>query len=239
MVMHMRRTAIRHAAAMALAMGVLVRADGAGPPLEIVDPGVGDVSGAAYPMRQFSVELSPHGFERTYRVPGRNDLLMRTDGALYAVFDESHYKRNPKYKKVVVYHHVVPAGTTFYIGEPNFKKIRSTGIRAVNLRVTDQYVQRAPSNSMKEVAGVKMLGEDGHADHKELGPSQYVDRRIVGGPPGPIHQVNEDISYPRVQRRPKPVAPAQDDAATRAGTPASPEVQARIDQLMRRASKDS
>jgi outer membrane scaffolding protein for murein synthesis (MipA/OmpV family) len=62
-----------------------------------------------------------------YAVPGRDDLLMRTNGALYAVFDQSTYTRDPQKRGAM--RAVIPAATVFYIGRPDFRTIRSTGMR--------------------------------------------------------------------------------------------------------------
>lgn len=190
---------------------------------EIVDPGVADVSGAAQQLRLFPVDLSPHGFERTYKVPGRNDLLMRTNGALYAVFDDSEYRRDPRQKKKVVYKHVVPAATIFYIGRPDFQKIKATGMRAANLqRPSDQPV---PDRSIRDKAsGAERM------DYLQLGPDLSLARshRVDGVNPPKNALPDGDATYP-VAKQPEP--PEEQPRAQRPG------FSDRIDGFMKRAAK--
>ena len=62
----------------------------------VIDQKVGDRNSLSTSSRVMQVDLSPHGFERLYAVPGRDDLMMRTNGALYAVFSQSAYIRDPQ-----------------------------------------------------------------------------------------------------------------------------------------------
>ncbi|NBX32326.1 MAG: hypothetical protein EBR07_06285, partial [Planctomycetes bacterium] len=64
----------------------------------VIDQKVGDRNSLSTSSRVMQVDLSPHGFERLYAVPGRDDLMMRTNGALYAVFSQSAYIRDPQKK---------------------------------------------------------------------------------------------------------------------------------------------
>lgn len=85
------------------------------PPRKPVDPAVGDVSPLSASFRDMRVDLrQPVGFEHVYRVPGRDDLLMRSSGALSAVFPQSAYVRTSAGLLAVI-----PAGTVFYIGDPS------------------------------------------------------------------------------------------------------------------------
>jgi hypothetical protein len=218
------------------------------PPFEIVDPGMADVSGAAYQMRVFPVDLSPHGLLRTYKVPGRNDLLMRTNGALFAVFDESQYKRDRSIKKATVWRHGIPANTVFYIGKPDFKSIRSAGIRAVNLRVDDQTLNSPlrESSALDSVGGVERVAAEHLGERYEQGSKLRKNLRLDLRAPESRPEVSEDKSYPPVRHVdpsefPRPL-PTHQDPASALGNPTRPErphLGDRISSLMRRASKDS
>ncbi len=62
-------------------------------PFEEVDAGRDDTGGIATSLRRLPLDLRlPAGFDRVYRVPGREDLYMRANGALYAVFPKSEYR---------------------------------------------------------------------------------------------------------------------------------------------------
>lgn len=53
----------------------------------------------------------PSGFDRLYRVAGHDDFFVRTNGALYAVFDRTNYVQTEEGPMSVV-----PAGTVYHIG---------------------------------------------------------------------------------------------------------------------------
>jgi hypothetical protein len=62
-------------------------------PLVLVDQGREDVGALGTSLRMEGVDMRlPAGFQRVYRVPGRDDLLMRGNGALFAIFPESVYR---------------------------------------------------------------------------------------------------------------------------------------------------
>src|SRR6185503_15575203 len=80
------------------------------------DQTVEDVNPLSTSLRQMHSDLrQPTGFQNVYHVPGHDDLLMRVNGGIYAVFPESEYTVNRKGKTVPV----IPAGTVFYIGLPS------------------------------------------------------------------------------------------------------------------------
>ncbi len=83
------------------------------PRLDIVDAGREDVGPLATSLRADPVDQRlPTGFDRVYRVPGSESLLMRGNGALFAVFEESVYRRSGA---------VLPPGTVFHIGMPDLR----------------------------------------------------------------------------------------------------------------------
>lgn len=82
------------------------------PPL---DEAVEDRNVLARSLRLVDPGLAlPDDFGQVYRVPGRQDLLMRIQGGLYAVFPYSVYKRDKKGRTFAD----VPSGTIFHIGGP-------------------------------------------------------------------------------------------------------------------------
>ena len=116
---------------------------------------VGDRHSLSHSLRVMPVDLSPHGFERVYAVPGRDDLLMRTNGALYAVFDQSTYARDPQKRGAL--RAVIPAATVFYIGRPDFRTIRSTGMRDLDFMPGDASRAARPSSALGSMHGVTRL----------------------------------------------------------------------------------
>ncbi|MHC5003696.1 MAG: hypothetical protein ACYTJ0_11285 [Planctomycetota bacterium] len=85
-------------------------------PLEPVDQMIADRSVLSTSLRVREAGLQePSGFSSLYRLtdPEGQELLMRADGGLYAVFPQSVYA--PTRRGLVP---VIPAGTRFYIGPP-------------------------------------------------------------------------------------------------------------------------
>lgn len=84
------------------------------PELEVVDQGVEDRGGLEKSFRVLPLDMrAPSGFQQVYRVPGRDDLLMRGNGALFAVFPRSAYMRTA-FGAIPV----APADVHFSIGMP-------------------------------------------------------------------------------------------------------------------------
>jgi len=75
-----------------------------------LEQGVEDVGPLSTSLRRVERGLDlTSDFSRVYPVPGHPGLLMRTDGGIYAVFRQSVYSEAGA---------EIPAGTVFYIGEP-------------------------------------------------------------------------------------------------------------------------
>ena len=90
-----------------------------------VEPGTVDVSATQTTLRVMPVELNEStNFMRLYGVAGRPDLLVRSQGGMYAVFDQGQYV---SWKGVGL--PVWPSGTQFFIGRPDFTNVRVPGIR--------------------------------------------------------------------------------------------------------------
>lgn len=84
------------------------------PELEVVEQGVEDRGGIEKSFRVLPLDMRvPTGFQQVYRVPGRDDLLMRGNGALFAVFPRSVYMRTA-FGAIPV----APADVHFSIGMP-------------------------------------------------------------------------------------------------------------------------
>lgn len=84
------------------------------PRLEPVEQGVGDRGGFQRSLRVLPLDLRlPSGFQQVYRVPGQADMMMRGNGALFAVFPRSVYRRTPLGTLPVA-----PPDTHFSIGVP-------------------------------------------------------------------------------------------------------------------------
>ena len=83
-------------------------------PLKPLDARVEDVGVLSTSLRVESSGLGvPSGFDAVYRVPGDADKLMRVNGALFAVFDQSVYQTGAAGTTAVV-----PPSTVFHIGVP-------------------------------------------------------------------------------------------------------------------------
>lgn len=122
---------------------------------ELVDQRVADRNSLGHSLRVMQVDLSPHGFERVYKVPGRDDLLMRTNGALYAVYSQSAYAADTQRKGAIKA--IVPAATIFYIGRPDFSVIRSTGVRDISFTTRDPGAMQMSGKRLESMPGVARL----------------------------------------------------------------------------------
>ncbi len=90
-----------------------------------IEQGVADRSATATSLKVQPVELSQStNFQKLFGVAGRPDLFVRSQGGLYAVFDQGSYRTVNGTTYIQG-----PAGTTFHIGQPNFIAIKSGGIR--------------------------------------------------------------------------------------------------------------
>lgn len=82
--------------------------------LVVVEAGSEDVGPMSTTLRDDPFDMRvPTAFSRVYRVPGSDDLLMRGNGALFVVFDESVYRRTRQGSSPVI-----GDGAKFHIGIP-------------------------------------------------------------------------------------------------------------------------
>ncbi len=90
-----------------------------------IEQGIIDQSATATSLKVQPVELSQStNFQKLFGVAGRPDLFVRSQGGLFAVFDQGSY-RKVQGKTFVQW----PAGTVYYIGQPDFMKVKSSGVR--------------------------------------------------------------------------------------------------------------
>lgn len=86
--------------------------------LKPLDQTVEDTSPLSISLREIERGLrEPSAFDQVYRVPNRDDLLMRIEGGIYAIFPQSVYAQG---KNGTV--PLIPAGTVFYIGYPDLER---------------------------------------------------------------------------------------------------------------------
>ena len=83
-----------------------------------LDQTVEDTSPLSRSLRHIERGLrEPSAFDQVYRVPDRDDLLMRIEGGMYALFPQSMYTQGRNGTLPVI-----PAGTVFHIGYPNMER---------------------------------------------------------------------------------------------------------------------
>jgi len=84
------------------------------PPLQLIDQGTADRGGLMTSFRLMPLDMRlPTGFTDVYRVPGSDDKMMRGNGALFAVFPKSVYRRT-----AIGMIPIAPAGVVYHIGMP-------------------------------------------------------------------------------------------------------------------------
>lgn len=113
--------------ALALAARAIAQQTRAGD-LVPIEQGTADTTATQTTLRVMPVELNEStNFLRLYGVAGRPDLLVRSHGGMYAVFDQGQYVawRGASLP-------VWPSGTQFFIGRPDFLSLRAPGIRMDN-----------------------------------------------------------------------------------------------------------
>jgi hypothetical protein len=110
---------------LALVLPLLLAAAAGGQELDVralkpVDPAVEDTGPLSHSLRDFRTDFrGPLGFEKIYRVPGyEDDLFMRVDGAIYAVFPQSVYASSRSGPVPLI-----PNGTIFYIGSQSMNDL--------------------------------------------------------------------------------------------------------------------
>jgi hypothetical protein len=177
-----------------------------------VEAGTVDVSATQTTLRVMPVELNEStNFMRLYGVAGRPDLLVRSQGGMYAVFDQGQYV---SWKGVGL--PVWPSGTQFFIGRPDFTSVRVPGIRMD----TESTMLPAPGIRAKESPSPggqpdARVPDDRHAvpdarvpDARLSSPrveTRLEERRAPDAKPAP--PVSEAHAVPPDSKRIEPAAP--------------------------------
>lgn len=129
--------------------------------LKPLDQTVEDTSPLSISLRQIERGLrEPTAFDQVYRVPDRDDLLMRIEGGIYAIFPQSVYTHGKNGTLPLI-----PAGTVFYIGYPDLERLGrvDASTRQVEGRVGDDPYGRLnlrvdPRRAMQTGVRRTMLG---------------------------------------------------------------------------------
>ncbi len=103
--------------------------------LKPLDQTVEDMSPLSRSLRQVERGLrEPSAFDQVYRFSDREDLLLRIDGAIYAIFPQSMYTQGENGTLPLI-----TAGTVFHIGYPDLESLGrvDASTRQVEGRVGD------------------------------------------------------------------------------------------------------
>lgn len=165
-----------------------------------IEVGVSDMNTLGTSLKQMPVELNETtNFQRLFGVAGRPDLLVRSQGGMYAVFDQGQYVTVRKQNSSRTYA-TWPSGTTFYIGRPDFTTLKVAGVRKgvgttmlsapgidVHARKTnpDQVDARGPDS--RDGAASSQGPVDARAGDCRIGGGPINDQhdaRVRGGTPG-------------------------------------------------------
>ncbi|MSR33513.1 MAG: hypothetical protein EXS12_01705 [Phycisphaerales bacterium] len=136
-----------------------------------VEQGTVDRSVSATSLKIQQVELSQStNFQKLFGVAGRPDLFVRSQGGLFAVFNQGSY-RIAQGKTFIQW----PAGMVYYIGQPDFYTLRRSSIRMVQNGSTvppgmaiqgktsgaDKRIGALPSDNLIQTVpiGLRMLNE--------------------------------------------------------------------------------
>jgi len=128
--------------------------------------GVADRGAMSESLRVQPFEMrQPAGFSTIYEVESRPDVLVRGNGAVYAVFPQGDYAVAVVQKRRVV-QTLVPAGTMYYIGEPDWRTVWLPGIRGMMPKLRretpEEYASRTPAASaMQRVEPTMPFDYDG------------------------------------------------------------------------------
>ena len=181
------------------------RVPGVPPMLQRVDQSISDVSPLSGSLRQVDMAAdlrSPMGYQQVFRVPGRDDLLMRANGAMYVIFPQSEYVRT-KYGMTPV----IPAGTIFSIGLPNASMMPTLGLTGPtprNLHV--DFSESAPlaPNAHRSVVQTQVSNRQVTKRDGQVFPDEWD----VAGPPD-LNPQDGQPEQPRFERgRATPPEPA-------------------------------
>ena len=154
--------------------------------LRPIDATVEDINPLSSSLREMHSDLrQPIGFQNVYHVPGRDDLLMRVNGGIYAVFPESEYTVNRKGKTVPV----IPAGTVFYIGLPGKLPTHDSNAHAgiePTVRMSSEHEARAAAATQMGAVNTMLDMKIGDVDPNGMPVAGALQRPLVqnGRQPG-------------------------------------------------------
>jgi hypothetical protein len=135
--------------------------------LELVDQTVEDTSALSTSLRHQHPGLRhPAAFTTVYRVPGRDDLLMRADGGLFAVFPQSVYLNQRGILTAVM-----PPNTVFHIGRKSLAELGAPDPEDVEA-LDDEPPPARPAAEVEETPwiGTRVIGV-AEAEHQPAGRS--------------------------------------------------------------------
>lgn len=202
-----------------------------------VEPGTSDTSAMGTTLRVMPVELNQStNFGRLYGVVGRPDLLVRSHGGMYGVFEQGQYVA---WKGRIFA--VWPSGTQFFIGRPDFSRMRASAMRMS----VDAGMQPAPGVRVRTHAPDDAPAASGPSLRVDRRPDALPDSRVpdarvpdarIGAVPlqpgqgtAPVSTRQEAHAVPADSRRVEPpaAAPAQESSSppsppTAAPAPAAP-----------------
>lgn len=179
-----------------------------------VEQGTADTSATQTTLRVMPVELNEStNFLRLYGVAGRPDLLVRSHGGMYAVFDQGQYV-SWRGASLPVW----PSGTQFFIGRPDFSRVRAPGIRmdaentmlpAPGIRASERRGNQDPSDD--RVPDARAPAPEQRVPDARLEGSRLSDGRLRDRPakarPAPQPVVKEAHAVPPDSQRIEPAAP--------------------------------
>lgn len=167
-----------------------------------IEQGTADTSATQTTLRVMPVELSEStNFSRLYGVAGRPDLLVRSHGGTYAVFDQGQYV-TWKGRSLPVW----PSGTQFFIGRPDFSRVHSSGIRMGE----GSNMLSAPGIDVAQRKGDLRAPDARTRDPRPAvpGDARVPDQRIQQQPVDNRLEAKPTSTHPRPSRTPDRTAPA-------------------------------
>lgn len=125
------------------------------PRLEMIDAGVEDRGGIEKSFRVMPLDLRlPTGFTGVFRVPGSADRMMRGNGALFAVFPRSQYRR---FGNTLL--PIPPADVHYSIGMPGGFSYPGGSLRPFGSSDAEVRADESPVSGARRVDGRVRLNE--------------------------------------------------------------------------------
>jgi hypothetical protein len=178
-----------------------------------IEQGTADTSATQTTLRVMPVELNEStNFLRLYGVAGRPDLLVRSHGGMYAVFDQGQYV-SWRGASLPVW----PSGTQFFIGRPDFSRVKAPGIRmdAENTMLPAPGIRAAERRGNPDQPDARVPDTRAPVPEQRLPDARLAGSRLPDGrlqerhakqTPAPQPTVKEAHAVPPDSRRLEPVA---------------------------------